>query len=567
MQVPSLTDSSPSHSLAVPRCLARLDPSPPRPAGNANVGAYDRLFAGLPADFGRSSAVNAGGRRGDRPAPPPQRKIASAYGPAFAYPPGDATRPRRDRAPTPRDKRTNPADLKAFRNSLDAFLPRAAGETERATRSTRETPSWRSRENVDNGSEVRSGVHWGDLLDNIDRRQHERPHQAAPSSQVRGQDGTAPLSAKQEQPLRNLEQHTAAPRPSPFFSQQREDELLQRDVAARTHSETLKEEVKELGSAVDALNWMNERLFSDNNPDALVHKIEDASVPVDSEHHAAYPYVLTDLSRLLRSMAPHAALLPLKLAATQSAASYLHGCTPALYASTMKTRWEVWSDISGCYDLLKEMERGAVQLDERIHILVQQMQDAIFKDRLRAEQQVQEDDAELDPALRPNPYKNAEEERAYERRIESRMYFSPSQRRNLRDMERILLEHRMRARESVAKEDRLEDAIKAGSGAGSNINALLAGYGKLDPLPETVEEKPKRERAVQQTAEDSPPALKQAAQPSSTPQAEAADDVLSLAIQQVADTPAKWLQAAPKKKKKEKKGGKRKETAGGEEKA
>ena len=555
-------------------CLLLPDPSPPRPPGNANVGAYDRLFAGLPGDFGRSSSAAAGGgRRADKPAPPPQRKIASAYGPAFAYPPGNATRPRHDRVPArvPRDRRTDRADLQAFRNSLDVFLPRAAAETERTkgrTGITRDTASWRSQDTVDNGPDAhRSGVHWGDLLDSIDRRQHERPSQGRAGSQDDGLERNALPTARQDQAPRTLEQSAAAQRSSPFFSQQREDELLQRDVAARTHSETLKEEVKELGSAVDVLNWMHERLFSDDNPDALVHKIEDPSVPVDSEHHAAYPYVLTDLSRLLRSMSPHAALLPLKLAATRSAASYLHGCTPALYASTMKTRWEVWSDIGGCYDLLREMERGAVQLDERIHILVQQMQDSIFKDRLRAEQQVQEEDAELDPALRPRAYKNAEEERAYERRIESRMYFSPSQRRNLRDMERILLEHRMRARESVAKEDRLEEAIKAGSGAGSSINVLLAGYGKLDLPMASVQEKPVRERSLTQPREDPPSRTRAAEQPTSQLHNEAVDDVLSQAIQQVADTPAKWLQAAPKKKKEKKRGGKTKQPAGQEEKA
>ena len=319
------------------------------------------------------------------------------------------------------------------------------------------------------------GISWQKLLDTIEAKGNMRADQMQTGSQVK--------SARHLQHSRQTKQ--------PEY-QDEEIALSHREEEKRFFQlqETLYEEVKELRNPVDALNWMEEHIFSATNPEALINKIIDTANPPSSALLKLYPYLLTDLSDMLRSTSPHASLLPLKLASSHSPISYMHGCTASLYASTMKTRWQVWGDVEGCLELLEEMQRGAVNHNHKIVDIVSKISDAISADTLRAREATAALPTPVDSEHTNNPSNlttsiptlNSKEARERERAAESKMFFAPAQRRALMRMEELVIEHRRRLGESLRKQDMLEDIIKQRERAGgentSVVNALVNSYGQ-----------------------------------------------------------------------------------------
>ena len=323
----------------------------------------------------------------------------------------------------------------------------------------------------------------------------------------------------------------------------------------RSLRETLLEEVKLLKHPVETLNWMEERIFSNNDPEALANQIGDTINPPSTGLLKLYPYLLTDLSENLRSSSPHASLLPLKLASSHSPASYLHGCTASLYASTMKTRWQIWGDIEGCLDLLEEMERGAVNHNHQIIELVSRMSDAVSADTLRARESFEptrqkHSDNPFEAANQTIFLPEAQELKERERAIESKIFFSPAQRRALARMEELVIEHRKRFGESLKRADMLEDLIKQTKWQESEnisaVNAAVESYGqqaddtrllrstvphfrmsRKEPISE-----PFKPRDIRASAKDRPPPV-----PKTTNNNEEEEDMLTQAVSEVVALP------------------------------
>lgn len=294
------------------------------------------------------------------------------------------------------------------------------------------------------------------------------------------------------------------------------DEIMNREATARRLAETLSEEIRQLRDGPETIQWMHERIFSKANPEALASLISrDGETPPSPTLNKLYPYLLTELSDLLRDVAPHAALLPLKLASTYSPQSYLHGCTASLYASAMKTRWQLFGDIEGCLALLTDMEIGATSHNHQIVELVSSISDALTADALRASEAVDAESSQINadtdgpdasgyaseavPSSPPSTKSRLDRER--ERKIEARMFFSPRQRKDLVKMEEIVIKHRSQLRETLEKQDMLEDIIRqrerqsrnqAGTvassssrPASSSVNDLINSYGQAR-RPKTV---------------------------------------------------------------------------------
>lgn len=459
------------------------------------------------------------------------RTRSTPYGPAFSKRfPDPPKRPSR----TFRNRRLNPADVAAFRESLDAFFP-----DKQQSSATKEYKKAAEHDADIEQTQAAPQPHfrWADLLDKVassDRLPRDRKQ--TPIEGLADFTSTTIPRGKRVQPQSSHQQQDP-----------HEENLLQRDVTSEQEAQALKEEFESLKTPAEVVQFLQERLFG---PDGLASKVSDPLHATDARLQQAYPYLLTDVSRSLRlSGAPHAALLPLALAAAYSPASYFHGCTTTLYTSTMKTRWHAFADIEGCLRIMQEMDRGAVNVDQRVVALVKEMQDAVVKDRQRAERQARivtaAKKAEADAAAAIIPGEGipsssfavastnnsptvllhkdeAVSEKAFERLVEEHTYFSPAERRALRTMEKIIMENRERQQAERRKEYDLEDAIRAqsrlassssssssGSGAGaaeaapetSSINALINSYGSFDrpksaavPAEELAQRLPRRGR-------------------------------------------------------------------------
>ncbi|KAK9900355.1 hypothetical protein P389DRAFT_187372 [Cystobasidium minutum MCA 4210] len=197
------------------------------------------------------------------------------------------------------------------------------------------------------------------------------------------------------------------------------DKILDAQAESRQYSLALQEEIRYLSSPVQALTWMQDRLFSKSNENSLMSKLETSSeggnalelqhlygdLLVDITHyllHATSPAstssasMVGNSSKSLITPSPttHLAFLPLQLAKEHSTKSFLYGCTSKLYALNIRIKWELYGDIQGVLELLQEMERSAIHLNMAIQDYVKNMSLAVMKDRLRAQNLMLEEERE-----------------------------------------------------------------------------------------------------------------------------------------------------------------------------
>lgn len=367
----------------------------------------------------------------------------------------------------------------------------------------------------------RSGVGWADLLARIEET---REGKYPALSTAHGQPTTAPQKAPVSS-MHNLGESLPSGRGA-HIDDSFQDRVFESQAKSRRYSLALQEEIRELVTPADALNWLQTRILNKTDENSLMSKIADPSSSSTPELHNLYGDLLVDISNFLRtSTVPHAAFLPLILAKAHSPASYLYGCTAKLYAVNIRTKWEVFGDIHGVLDLIQDMERGAVHLNPMIKDYVKNISMAVMADRMRAQRQVAAEEEEAARQLRTEqseshsdepPLQSSSEPDVQEaqpqrvdvpiklwndRRLESRLFFSTSQHRALREIERLVVQDQERYFEAKAREDHLHDSIISRYGGGgsanryatwedsnaamsdeaeqiSDVNALIGSYGK-----------------------------------------------------------------------------------------
>lgn len=308
------------------------------------------------------------------------------------------------------------------------------------------------------------------------------------------------------------------------------DRLFESQAETRRYSLSLQEEVRYLESPAQALRWMQDRIFSKAD-DSLMSQMTNPDNPASSSLQYMYGDLLVDITAYLRnSEHPETSFLPLQMAKTHSTSSYLYGCTAKLYALNIRTKWELYGDIEGVLELMKDMERGAVHYNIVIQDHVKNISLAVMADRLRAQKLVEEEEGgkteqkekpkiksksklivakEVSEFIEDTPQDQSikEEEKgeadyAKDAAIERKLFFSDAQRRALGEIERMVVEDRQRYYEAKAREDNLRANIRAQSdtdtsayyGEGmadgeegeseriSDVNALIKSYGKAIPF-------------------------------------------------------------------------------------
>lgn len=488
-----------------------------------------------------------------------------AYGPSFAAANTAVQGARRKERVSPYKQGLNPADIATFQRSMvklfagiDGQEDRKAGDTQseapEGDRHDREVGGVQASEveAAAGGTSTSGGFEWAKMLDVVARRGALGPHDA--QTPVVAEETTQRTTAGEPTSVEDsgltagsaLSSSTQAHGDQDLLTtlsagDERLHDHLQKQVDVSAYCTQLREEAKSLTDAADALNWMEDKLFSQTNPDALIHKISDVSITPNSQYLSHYPYLLVDLTRHLRGISPHIALLPLKLASQRSSISYLYGCTTPLYCENLRIFWEEWGDIEGCLGLLQEMDRAAVPFNSYITSLVAKISDAVVADSLRARELVDAEYAEqqraqaaaattttasevaaestvqgaaqdehaespstesevvearpdssavesTEPAaLEPTIMPESNEKEAL---IASRMFFSAAQRRSVRLMDQLVETHLARLAEARREAEQLESVIqqqirsetKESSGDGrpkSTVNRLVDSYGSF----------------------------------------------------------------------------------------
>jgi hypothetical protein len=356
---------------------------------------------------------------------------------------------------SPKSQGLNPVDLETFKESMNIFFD------------PKHNPLEQSEDTSDGKPATSFGIKWKQLLDAIDAKGDMRADQAETSVRT--------------------EQSQATPSP-PSQLLDFEQVQMQNDYNDRRLAATLREELRALTDGFEVINWMNDRLFSPDNPDALINKVSNTAEPPSRKILDLYSFLLKDVTDVLRHTAPHASLLPLRIASSHSPASYLHGCTAAVYAAAMRAQWEVWGDVEGCLALLEEMERGAVAHSFVIIELVSNISDALNADAMRATEAAEasmaaaEDSENLFEVTSRVRGPASKESAERERIIDQHMFFGSSQRKALARMEELVIQHRERHTEALRREDAIEEAIrrreKAGTEGMSDVNALANSFGQ-----------------------------------------------------------------------------------------
>ncbi|GAA6062848.1 hypothetical protein JCM10212_001854 [Sporobolomyces blumeae] len=146
-----------------------------------------------------------------------------------------------------------------------------------------------------------------------------------------------------------------------------------------------------------------------------------------------FPELLLHLFLVLRDThgSPHTALSMFSLAASNPY-SYINGCTAQLYVEVLRTRWSE-GDVENVLSGIDEMERGGVQLDDRVKDLVSAIGESIRLDRERTEVAVKLLEAR-------GAFRGPLDEGECEREVQKRRVFSDRQIKAWRRMERIIEE-------------------------------------------------------------------------------------------------------------------------------
>ncbi|KAL7005893.1 hypothetical protein EMMF5_004629 [Cystobasidiomycetes sp. EMM_F5] len=356
---------------------------------------------------------------------------------------------------------------------------------------------WRDRreytESYDSDTDVQASqgpaIPWAKLLDAAAAQSYKPP--IDDNLDVMGMQDTDALSQVAVEEPTSFETQLSAER----------DLVEQREAEALGDVDQLREEVKELSSVKEILEWMGDRIFSLTNPESLINKIDQVEDVPSPKLVKLYPYLLAEIIDMLRPISPHAALIPLRQASKHSAKSYLYGCDTAVYNATMKVYWEQWGDVEGCLSLLEEMERGGVSIGSSIATLTTQISDALAADVLNARQAAQagldrdSDDANEGPRTHshklehPSAGDRSARQRSHESELEylaeSKMFFDRLQRRAGHKIDRLITAQRQRAAEYLQKANVVSDMYRESDNKGdprSHVNQLIDAYGSM-PRP------------------------------------------------------------------------------------
>lgn len=366
------------------------------------------------------------------------------------------------------------------------------------------------------------GVGWADLLAKIQQTRKNNYPSLPADYRYRAPDAEDQASSNAPLLRRNAQAESPVQRAA-HIDERLHDRIFETQAESRRYSLALQEEIRDLQNPAEALNWLQDRLFDRSNDESLMSKIANTSGT--SELHNLYADLLVDISNFLRtSKSPQSSFLPLILAKAHSPMSYLYGCTAKVYAVNVRAKWELYGDVQGVLELVQDMERGAVHLNPAIKDYIKNMSMALMADRMRAQKEL---DAEEEAVRLTQDHKKEEPESVItsqdeqaeptnieytsapkprkalrfssDSKTESRLFFTNSQHRALRELERLVVQDQERYFDAKAREHNLHDNIIARYGREaartplassqdgnqsnemeniSEVNALIGSYGK-----------------------------------------------------------------------------------------
>ena len=134
------------------------------------------------------------------------------------------------------------------------------------------------------------------------------------------------------------------------------------EAEVRAEVDELKEELSSISTESELVAWAERRVFA-------TRKYPDSKEP---RYSRAYPHILAHLIQSTRQsfQNPNLALAFFQHAQTLSLESYICGCLTPAYNELLQTRWEVYHDLEGINQGVKEMEVNGVTWDRQTRKLV-----------------------------------------------------------------------------------------------------------------------------------------------------------------------------------------------------
>ena len=132
--------------------------------------------------------------------------------------------------------------------------------------------------------------------------------------------------------------------------------------AEEAEVDELKEELSSISTEGELLAWAERRVFA-------ARKYADSEEP---RYSRAYPHILAHLIQTTRQLFQNSnlALAFFQHAQNLSLESYICGCLTPAYNELLQTRWEVYRDLEGVNQGVKEMEVNGVTWDRQTRKLV-----------------------------------------------------------------------------------------------------------------------------------------------------------------------------------------------------
>ncbi|KAF9268779.1 hypothetical protein L218DRAFT_954217 [Marasmius fiardii PR-910] len=145
-----------------------------------------------------------------------------------------------------------------------------------------------------------------------------------------------------------------------------EDELLDRK----------KEEMELCDTDQQLLDWAMREVFGETGQASASEEVsEENHSRLPMLHSPTYPHILALLMKTFRDKYrdPHLALSIFDHAHHLSIASYVFGCSTAVYNELIETRWRCFRDLKGVHDALEEMSVNGVDFDNSTRKIVERV--------------------------------------------------------------------------------------------------------------------------------------------------------------------------------------------------